>query len=52
MEKSWLKIKNPNYSQAGGRHELFEARVAKKPALPEVRPVPADRDSRSARRTG
>ena len=23
---SWLKIKNPEYSQAEGRHELFEAR--------------------------
>ena len=23
---SWLKIKNPQYSQAEGRHELFEAR--------------------------
>ena len=23
---SWLKIKNPHYSQAEGRHELFEAR--------------------------
>ena len=23
-QTSWLKIKNPNYSQAEGRHELFE----------------------------
>ena len=23
---SWLKIKNPAYSQMEGRHELFEAR--------------------------
>jgi ATP-dependent DNA ligase len=23
---SWLKIKNPTYSQAVGRHELFERR--------------------------
>jgi len=23
---SWLKIKNPGYSQAEGRHELFEKR--------------------------
>ena len=23
---SWLKIKNPKYSQAKGRHELFERR--------------------------
>jgi hypothetical protein len=23
---SWLKIKNPNYSQIVGRHELFERR--------------------------
>jgi hypothetical protein len=23
---SWLKIKNPTYSQAEGRHELFEKR--------------------------
>jgi len=25
-ETSWLKIKNPTYSQMEGRHELFEAR--------------------------
>ena len=25
---SWVKIKNPDYSQAEGRHELFEARRA------------------------
>ena len=24
---SWLKIKNPNYTQAEGRHELFAARA-------------------------
>jgi hypothetical protein len=23
---SWIKIKNPHYSQAEGRHELFERR--------------------------
>jgi ATP-dependent DNA ligase len=52
LEKAWLKIKNPTYSQAEGRLELFETRTSKKPALPEVRPVPADRGSRSPRRTG
>jgi len=24
-EHGWLKIKNPNYSQSEGRHEMFEA---------------------------
>ena len=24
-EHGWLKIKNPNYSQTEGRHEMFEA---------------------------
>jgi ATP-dependent DNA ligase len=24
----WLKIKNPSYSQAEGRHQLFERRAA------------------------
>ena len=24
---TWLKIKNPNYSQREGRHELFERRA-------------------------
>jgi ATP-dependent DNA ligase len=23
-QTTWIKIKNPNYSQAEGRHELFE----------------------------
>jgi hypothetical protein len=32
---SWLKIKNPNYSQAEGRHELLESR--RRPALPSRR---------------
>jgi bifunctional non-homologous end joining protein LigD len=27
-ETSWVKIKNPRYSQAAGRHELFERRAA------------------------
>ena len=27
-ETSWVKIKNPRYSQAEGRHELFEKRAA------------------------
>ena len=52
MEKSWLKIKNPTYSQAEGRLELFEARVGKKPAVSEVRPGLTDRAARSPRRTG
>ena len=25
-KSSWLKIKNPSYSQAEGRHEVFERR--------------------------
>jgi hypothetical protein len=32
---SWLKIKNPHYSQAEGRHELFEPR--RRPMLPSRR---------------
>jgi ATP-dependent DNA ligase len=27
-ETSWVKIKNPRYSQIEGRHELFERRAA------------------------
>ena len=27
-ETSWVKIKNPQYSQIEGRHELFETRAA------------------------
>jgi bifunctional non-homologous end joining protein LigD len=27
-ETSWVKIKNPRYSQIEGRHELFEKRAA------------------------
>lgn len=26
---NWIKIKNPNYSQLEGRHELFERSAAK-----------------------
>ena len=26
MERSWLKIENPTYSQAEGRHDFFERR--------------------------
>ena len=26
LPTSWLKIKNPHYSQMEGRHELFETR--------------------------
>jgi hypothetical protein len=26
---SWIKVKNPEYSQGRDRHELFERRVAK-----------------------
>jgi len=37
---SWLKIKNPGYSQAEGRHELFEKRRQaegrKRSHLPEL----------------
>jgi ATP dependent DNA ligase domain len=30
----WIKIKNPNYTQAEGRHELFESlRFARRPSL-------------------
>jgi len=32
---SWLKVKNPNYSQAESRHELFESR--RRPELPSRR---------------
>jgi hypothetical protein len=28
---SWLKVKNPAYSQPEGRHELFEAKTASSP---------------------
>ena len=27
--KDWLKIKNPNYSQAEGRHELLNPKIRK-----------------------
>jgi hypothetical protein len=45
----WLKIKNPNYTQAEGRHELFdsfkaktsEANVAKLPPVPKKPPLGA-----------
>ena len=36
---SWLKIKNPDYSQAEGRHELFESR--RRPALSSSRRMKA-----------
>ena len=38
---SWLKIKNPDYSQAEGRHELFdERRLMSHPARHNtIRPV-------------
>src|SRR5215472_10940204 len=29
---TWVKIKNPNYSQAAGRRDFFNARVRRKPA--------------------
>jgi hypothetical protein len=35
LEHSWLKINNPNYSQAEGRLELFASRIGKKPPLTE-----------------
>jgi ATP-dependent DNA ligase len=28
-ETSWVKVKNPQYSQAEGREELFERRAAR-----------------------
>ena len=39
-ESSWLKVKNPTYSQMDGRHELFETRREKSPLRrsPVVRP--------------
>ena len=35
-DTSWLKIKNLRYSQAEGRHELFEA-ARRRPSLPSRR---------------
>jgi ATP-dependent DNA ligase len=36
---SWLKIKNPNYSQMVDRHELFDGRRAYHPHRPAALPV-------------
>jgi hypothetical protein len=38
---SWLKVKNPRYSQAEGRHEFFEGRGPARPALTRRRLDPA-----------
>jgi hypothetical protein len=38
---SWVKIKNPDYSQAVGRHEFFEGRGPSRPTLPARRLHPA-----------
>ena len=32
-QTSWVKIKNPDYSQAEGRHELFEKRPERRAAM-------------------
>src|SRR5690349_2143889 len=39
ISKSWLKVKNPDYSQMAGRYELFDRR---QPAhtIPRCRPDP------------
>jgi ATP-dependent DNA ligase len=42
----WLKIKNPNYTQAERRHELFDSFKAKA-ANPKLPPIP----KKSPRRT-
>jgi len=37
---SWLKIKNPEYTQNEGRHELFEAKRAEwRPRGPKATPL-------------
>jgi bifunctional non-homologous end joining protein LigD len=38
---SWLKVKNPRYSQAEGRHDFFEGRGPARPALIPRRLDPA-----------
>jgi ATP-dependent DNA ligase len=35
---SWVKIKNPTYSQIEGRHELFERRGDRSPRAESLRP--------------
>jgi ATP-dependent DNA ligase len=39
----WLKIKNPNYTQSEGRHELFEAFKRRQQGLPPLRKKPPRR---------
>jgi bifunctional non-homologous end joining protein LigD len=34
---TWIKIKNPNYTQMGGRHEQFERRQRRHRLAPKVR---------------
>ena len=38
--RSWVKIKNPNYTQSERRHELFDAFKRKTAAKVELPPVP------------
>jgi hypothetical protein len=33
---SWLKIRNPHYTQSDGRHELFDTFKAKQKTLPPI----------------
>jgi hypothetical protein len=45
ISNSWIKIKNPHYSQAEGRHELFErtsdSRQLHGPLRTRAGPLPA-----------
>ena len=38
---SWLKVKNPTYSQMEGRHELFDGRGGRRSTRPAYRLDPA-----------
>ena len=38
---SWLKVKNPDYTQMAGRHELFEGRGLRSGRAPRYRLDPA-----------
>jgi bifunctional non-homologous end joining protein LigD len=49
----WLKIKNPNYTQAERRHEYFDKFKAKLPPVPKkppVRAVPVRKKATKSRR--